>query len=75
MQLKLFDTGRKSDAPGQTLMFEDENQRPREAPPLVRPATTGPCPYCGRDAIIVTDHDRERIVCQCTAQQHISQFV
>jgi hypothetical protein len=34
-QQLLFDVGRKTDAPGQSLMFEDEDQRPREAPPLV----------------------------------------
>lgn len=40
MQLKLFDTGRKADAPGQTLLFEDENQQPRDTPPLVSPKPT-----------------------------------
>lgn len=44
MQLKLFDTGRKADAPGQTLLFEDENQRPREAPPLVSEPPQAPQP-------------------------------
>ena len=58
MQLKLFDTGRKTDAPGQTLMFEDENQRPREAPPLVSPATAGDCHIMSLNVTYQKDQDQ-----------------
>lgn len=34
MQTTLFDLGKPTDAPGQTLLWEDEHQQPREAPPI-----------------------------------------
>lgn len=34
MQTTLFDIGKPSDAPGQTLLWEDEDQKHRDSPPL-----------------------------------------